>query len=471
MAATEQHRATMNTIPSTYSLRKMTWVVALSVILNPLNSSMIAVALLGIGASYGIDVSTATWLITGFYLAAAAGQPLMGKLADLLGARRVMMTGLAIVVVSSLLSVWAPSFGWLLTFRIMLALGSTVAFPAGMAIIRSYAQPAPGGGQSKGMTSSLGIISVSANVMAAFGPTLGGLLVQHNGWHSIFWINIPIALAVIVLASRWMPADRKRTEEKGGSGGLLRLLDVPGVLLFMGMLISFMLFLTSLGSGAIWWLLAVIPIFAVLFSLRELKTDKPFIDLRMLGRNKKLQSVYAQFAGLNIVFYSLFFSMPLWLGQVKGYDPQTAGLLMLPFAGIGMLATPIAVRIIQRWSYRPAIIAGSCALLLGTLLLLLMGEDTPIFFILLATSIVGITNGMNNMGLQTALYQHTKPSETGAASGLFQTFRSVGGILSTSLLGIAFGTTVTTAGLHTIALAGACIGVVLLFFSLSRKLN
>ncbi|WP_165867555.1 MFS transporter [Paenibacillus pinisoli] len=470
MAAAEQHRATMNTIPSTYSLRKMTWVVALSVILNPLNSSMIAVALLGIGASYGIDVATATWLITGFYLAAAAGQPLMGKLADLLGARRVMMTGLAIVIASSLLSVWAPSFGWLLAFRIMLALGSTVAFPAGMAIIRSFAQPAPGDGQSKGITSSLGIISVSANVMAAFGPTLGGLLVQHSGWHSIFWINIPIALAVIVLASRWMPADHRRTE-RGQTSGLLRLLDVPGVLLFMGMLISFMLFLTSLGSGAIWWLLAVIPVCAVLFGLRELRTDKPFIDLRMLGRNKKLQSVYAQFAGLNIVFYSLFFSMPLWLGQVKGYDPQTAGLLMLPFAGIGMLATPIAVRIIQRWSYRPAIIAGSSALLLGTLLLLLMGEDTPIFFILLATSIVGITNGMNNMGLQTALYQHTKPSETGAASGLFQTFRSVGGILSTSLLGIAFGSTVTTAGLHTIALAGACIGAVLLFFSLSRKLN
>ncbi|MFF2889413.1 MFS transporter [Paenibacillus sp. NPDC057967] len=468
MAATEQHRATMNTIPSTYSLRKMTWVVALSVILNPLNSSMIAVALLGIGASYGINVATATWLITGFYLAAAAGQPLMGKLADLLGARRVMMTGLTIVVASSLLSVWAPSFGWLLAFRIMLALGSTVAFPAGMAIVRSFAQPATGG-QPKGMTSSLGIISVSANVMAAFGPTLGGLLVQHNGWHSIFWINIPIALAVIVLAYRWMPADRKR--EKGSSGGLLKLLDVPGVLLFMGMLISFMLFLTSLGSGAMWWLLAVVPVFAVLFGIRELKTDKPFIDLRMLGRNVKLQSVYAQFAGLNIVFYSLFFSMPLWLGQVKGYDPQTAGLLMLPFAGIGMLATPIAVRIIQRWSYRPAIIAGSSTLLLGTLLLLFMGEDTPIFFILLATSIVGITNGMNNMGLQTALYQHTKPSETGAASGLFQTFRSVGGILSTSLLGIAFGSTVTTAGLHTIALVGACIGAVLLVISLTRKLN
>jgi predicted MFS family arabinose efflux permease len=144
---------------------------------------------------------------------------------------------------------------------------------------------------------------------------------------------------------------------------------------------------------------------------------------------------------------------------------------MLPFAGFGVLITPIAVRMIQRFHYRPVIIIGNSMLVMGTLLLLILGPKTPVLIILIVASIPGIPNGMNNLGLSTALYSHAKPEETGVASGLFQTCRSIGSVLSASLLGLIFGGSVTTSGLHTIAIMVAVISTGLLAMSLSHKLT
>ncbi|WP_186380578.1 MFS transporter [Brevibacillus brevis] len=183
-------------------------------------------------------------------------------------------------------------------------------------------------------------ISIATNVMAAFGPTMGGLLVTYAGWHSIFWINIPVALLVLILAFSWIPADKKNPASRERKN-VLHMVDLPGIVLFSGMITSLIFFLVSLGKGTQCWLLIVVPIAAALLIMRELRTDKPFLDVRMLASNVRLTSVFAQYAGLNIVFYFLFFGLPLWFGQVRGYEPQTAGLLMLPFSGIGVLTTPL----------------------------------------------------------------------------------------------------------------------------------
>ncbi len=432
---------------------------------------MIAVALLRIGSGFEISISTVTWLISTYFLAAAIGQPLMGRLADLFGPRRIFVIGLALVGISSLLSPWVPSFGWLLALRVVQALGASAAYPAGLSIIRSMDQTL-NDGQVKASASALGIISICSNVTAALGPVLGGFLVAMAGWQAIFWVNVPIVLMALIIALKWLPADQLNSSEDNRKGkGMLHLIDLPGIVLFSGLLTSLMFFLLSLSDSPQWgWLIAV-PIVGALLIYRELHTDKPFINVRMLASNRRMVSVFAQFACLNIVFYSLFFSLPMWLEQVRGYEPQYSGLLMLPFAGIGILTTPLAVRIIKKSGHRQSIVIGNIVLVLGTLLLLLLEPGSPVAFILIVAAVIGIPNGFNNMGLQTALYSNTKPEHTGAAFGLFQTFRSLGSILSTSLLGLVFSGTVTTAGLHTIALIAAVISVALLAVSLSRRLT
>lgn len=451
-------------------LNKISWVVALGVVLNPLNSSMIAVALLDIGSSFNISVSMVTWLITGFYLAAAVGQPLMGKLADLLGPKRVFISGMVLVIISSLLSIWPPSFGALLFYRVIQAFGSIVAFPAGLTIIRSVSSSIQQGNTSSSSASALGVISIAANVMAAFGPTIGGVLVANSGWEAIFWINIPIAVIVLALSLFWLPRDQIKLADMSKKE-IVHKLDIPGIGLFSMMLISFMLFLVTLSESPHWWLLAVSPLAGFLLVYRELRTKTPFLDVRMLASNVKLNSVFAKFTGLNLVFYSLFFSLPLWLGEVLKLDPQTAGLMMLPFAGMGVITTPIAVQVIRKYNYRVTLIIGSSVLVLGTLLLLLLDENTPLIVIVLIMAVIGIPNGFNNMGLQTALYRYSSPEETGTASGLYQTFRSIGSLLSTSLLGLIYGGVVTTEGLHLIAIVTVVISVILLAASLSKRLT
>jgi hypothetical protein len=158
--------------------------------------------------------------------------------------------------------------------------------------------------------------------MAAFGPTLGGLLVTYINWKAIFWINIPIAVIVLLLTWLWIPDKKNQTIKRKE---ILKIVDLPGILLFSSMIISLTLFLSYLKNGFQLWLLILFVISAIILVLRELKTDKPFVDVRMLASNIRLVSVFAQFAGLNIVFYALFFGLPMWLEQVKGYDPQIAG--------------------------------------------------------------------------------------------------------------------------------------------------
>ena len=182
----------------------------------------------------------------------------------------------------------------------------------------------------------------------------------------------------------------------------------------------------------------------------------------MLASNRRLIGIYAQFAAVNIVFYSIFFGLPLWLEQVRGFNPGLTGLIMLPFAGMGILSTFLAVRIIRRWGIKPSLVFGALALSVGTLLLLLFEPMMPITVLVGFVLVLGIPNGFQSLGLQTALYETAPVEEMGAAAGLFQTFRYIGSILSASLLGLVFSNSVTSAGLHTVALVIAVVSVVLL---------
>jgi predicted MFS family arabinose efflux permease len=164
----------------------------------------------------------------------------------------------------------------------------------------------------------------------------------------------------------------------------------------------------------------------------------------------------------------VFFGLPLWLEQARRFDPGTAGLLILPIAGVGIVVTPLAARLINRAGARPAQVLGAITLLAGSLLLLLFGAGTAVIVLLAVGVVLGVPNGFNNLGLQVALYEHAPADQMGAVGGQFQTFRYVGAILSTALLGIVFGQAATSAGLHTLAIALAAISVLLVAASLSR---
>jgi MFS family permease len=400
--------------------------IALGTILNPLNSSMVAVALVAIHADFRVDIGTSTWVVSAFYLTGAVGQPLMGRLADLLGARRVFLTGVSVAAVVCALAPLAPTFGWLVAARAVQALATSTAFPAGLGLLRAASgQRVP--------ASSLAVLTVAASTSAALGPTIGGLLLAIAGWQGIFLINVPITVAAIGLGLRWLPAPPPADATAGG----LSSLDLPGVVLFA----------------------------ATLLAVRELRLPAPFFDLRLLGRNPAMIGVFVQFAAVTFVFYSFFFGLPIWLEQVGGYDARAAGLLVLPLTGIAVVVTPVASRLIARTGPRVPLLVGSAFMLAGTLLLLTLERGAPIPLLLAVMFVLGVPNAFNNLGLQAALYAVTPPERISWAGGQFQTFRYVGATMAAAVLGSVFKTGATTTGLHGIAAVLALVAAVLLVAS------
>lgn len=425
--------------------------VALGTLMNPLNSSMIAVALSRLQEDFHLTFLDSSWLISTYYLASAIGQPVMGMLSDRLGRKRLFMIGLCMIAIASALAPLSPSFGWLIGFRIIQAIGSSILFPSGMGIIRSEI--------TTNQAQSLAVLSIFNSTSAAFGPSVGGFMLHFGDWPAIFLVNFPIILGSLVLAVKSFPRD-KPNEQKN------RPIDWAGIALFSMAIVCWLLFLLSLSSGIDWWKLLISILLTAGFVLFELRMKDPFIDVTALIRNRNLSLVYVQFILVNIVFYSIFFGVPTYLQKVQGFNPSVTGMVMLSVAGFGVVISPFAGRWIDHKGSKPALVWGSIAVITGSLLLLtIQNESTPVY-IFAVLSVMGISNGLNNLAMQTALYTFVQPEETGAASGLFMTSRFVGTILSSSLLGLAFGQHITSANFHIIAAAGACIGVAILLLSL-----
>lgn len=436
--------------------------LGLGTILNPLNSSMIAVALVGLEGSFDVGVATASWLVSGFYVTAAVGQPLMGRLVDQFGARRMFVSGLALVLLGSLLAPFVPGFWWLVAIRVLQGVGSSAAYPSALVLIRAATEgkSAPAG--------ALGAISVANSTSAALGPVLGGFLVAFAGWEAVFLVNAPVTIAGIVMALLFLPRNHVRH-----SGPVVSKLDLPGVALFGAALTTLLIFLLSFADNPQWILLPVSVAVGGVFVWWERRAAIPFLDLRALAANRALSSVLVQQGAVNFAFYCMFFSMPLWLESVRGFDTNVVGLMILPIATLGVITTPVAAAVISRRGSRPALVFGSIVLVIASLLVQTLGDTTPVLFFVAVAVLLGVPNGFNNLGLQTALYESATPERTGSAGGLFQTFRYLGAILSTSVLGVVFERDLTSRGLHHVGyvMTGAALLVLTLAVLLRRPVR
>jgi MFS family permease len=406
--------------------------LSLGTALNPLNSSMIAVALVVLRGDFGLDVATVTWVITSFYLASAAGQPLMGRLADRFGPRRMFTLGMGAVAITCALAPFSPNFALLCVARAVMALGTATAYPSAVVMIGAIAQRA-------GTESSrpLGRIQMANTSAAAVGPVAGGLLVGQVGWEALFLVNVPLALAALFIVRKVAPADGVR--ERGSFARLARDSDIPGIAGFVGSLLLVMMALLDVAPGYRWWMLGAGTVVAALFVWRELCFSPPFLDLRLLGRNRPLMLVYLGFAVFSSVYYFVFFGLPQLLQEAGGYDPGLVGLLMLPLAAMSVLATPWAVRAMGKFGVRRVLIAGVVLLTLVAALMWLLTGSLAIPLVLALTTLMGVPYGAVGIASNQGMFLSTRPQERGVAAGIYQTCRYVGAITATVLIGVFAG--------------------------------
>jgi MFS family permease len=415
------------------------------------------VALAQLQTDFRVGVGTSSWLVSAFYIGAAVGQPLMGRLVDQVGARRMFSAGLLVVLLASAATPFVPGFWWLVGLRVVQAFGTSTAYPAALVLIRA-ATPA-----DRAPTAGLGAVTVANSTSAALGPVLGGFLVSGAGWQAVFLVNVPICLVGLVL-SRRLPA--QRADQTPAARRVLAELDLPGVVLFSATMVTLLLGVLSFTRTPHAWLLVVAVAAAVALVLRERSVGSPFLDVRALVANRALTSVLVQQGVVNFVFYCTFFALPLWLERVRGYSSDQAGLFILPVAGLGVLTVPVAARLVRAHGSRAALVLGSAVLLLATGAIQLLGDATPAVLIVVFGLLLGVPNGFNNLGLQTALYEAAPGGRTGSAGGLFQTFRYFGAISATATIGVLFDSDLSSGGLHALGLVMTGAAVLVLALAL-----
>jgi len=410
----------------------------LGTILNPLNSSMVSVALLPIQRDFAISIATVTWVISAFYLAACVGQPLMGRFADRFGPRRVFLSGMVLVALAGVAAPFAPSFAVVVVCRVVQALGTSTAFPSAMTLLRrerSSTGPA--------------VIATANTLGAALGPVLGGVLVAFGGWEAIFWVNVPLSLLAIALALTLIRRDPPTL--MGSVASVVRAVDFPGVATFTCATVGFLVFVLSLSQRVKWWALPPLLLGSAAFIAWERRAPEPFIDVRRLWSHRKLLATYGQFIVFNVVYYGAFYGLPQWLEEARGYSPRTAGLLLLPIAGVGAIATALTPRMIRRVGIRPTLLTGSAVLLVGAAGILTLGQSAGVALVLGVGVLLGVPYGLYNLGLQDAMNRQAPRALAGVAAGLFQTSRYIGAIVATSVIGLTFGSHIGDRQLHNLS--------------------
>ncbi|MEV2220096.1 MFS transporter [Nocardia vinacea] len=428
-------------------------------ILNPINSSMLAVALVPIGKAFGAPPSETIWLVSALYLATAVGQPVVGRLVDRYGPRTLYLLGTALVGIAGVLGAVAPGLGVLILSRVLLGFGTSAAYPASMFLLRSESE-------RTGLQSPAGVLamlSIANQVMAVVGPTLGGALIGVGGWHLIFTINVPLSLACLALGRMSLPKSAElpasvRARQGGG-------VDITGMVLFAGTLVVSMLFLMK-PTVAHWYLLVLAGVVGTGFVLRELRAAQPFIDLRVLGGNAPLLATYGRQVLAFVTAYAFLYGFTQWLEEGRSLSASVAGLVLLPMSLSAIAITAVTGR---RRQVRGKLVAGALLQVAACACLLLLGPHTGIWLLVVVGVLSGLPQGLNGLANQNALYHQADPARMASSAGLLRTGTYLGALIAAAADAAVFPHVADSAGVHELALLLLVVSLLLVILTLTDR--
>lgn len=426
--------------------------------LNPLNSSMISLALHSIQNDFHISFTTVSWMVSAFYLASAIAQPVSGKIGDLIGRKVLFLSGLILVSFSAFMVPFTQSFFVLIFIRVIQAIGTSTLYPSGVALIQKNIK--------ERQSSALAVLTIFASTTAGLGPTLGGVLLDLGGWHAIFLVNIPIVMIALCLGYFLFPKEVKEKKSiKQTFKNVLSRLDIVGIVLFSVAMIFILLFLLSAKESFNLEQFVLGLILMCIFIWHELRTRLPFIDIKLFLSNPKLSKVYLQFIILNFFNYILFFGLPSYFQDALHYSAKSTGLFMLFMSGIGIFISPLTGKWIDKSGTRVPLIMSSIFMLISAILLSVIFIQIPVIGKGIILSLAGISYGVGNVALQSSMFKESPPESIGTASGLFQTSRYLGSIFATVLLGMVFEATITSGQFKILGYVMVILGTISFFLN------
>jgi DHA2 family multidrug resistance protein-like MFS transporter len=388
-----------------------------------LNLSVANVALPSIGKAFDSTQTALDLIAVGYSLGLAASVLWLGALGDRYGRKLMLILGVTLSIPACLLAAYAPSDGVLVAARILGGLSAGMAYPTTLALITAlWSGPA--------RTRSIALWSGLGGAIAALGPLVSGLLLEHFSWGSVFLITLPLAVVALVMALRFVPAHVNETSEPVDNlGGILSLVCVATLILTIN-------FAPVPNKGTLVLSLAAVAVAAgVAFYIRQRRAREPLYDLHVAGR--RIFWV-AALAGI-IVFGSLMGAMFVgqqFLQNVLGYSTLQAGASILPAALLMVLVAPRSAKLVNSHGARFTLLVGYGFCLLGFLTMLLLWKDGIAYWkVGLGYAFIGIGVGFAGPPATHSLTGSVPVKRAGMASGTADLQRDLGGAIMQSIFG------------------------------------
>jgi len=417
----------------TSSSKDRRWVVlpvlCLSVFLVVVDNTIVNVALPTLNRTLGASITSLQWIVDAYSLAFAGLLLAGGGVGDRLGRKGTMQAGLVFFGLFSAAAAWSHTTAGLISTRALMGVAAAFIFPASLAILTSVF-PDPAERQK-----ALGIWGATSGIAVAFGPIVGGALLEHFWYGSIFLVNVPIVIVTLIAGQLLIPRLPKVHEHP---------FDIRGVLLSTVGVTSLVL---AIIEGPQWgWAstgtLACFAVAAVLltaFTLLELRTEGPLLDVRVF----KIPRFSGGAISISVAFFCLFgfiFLITQYFQFVKGYSTLSAGVHTLPFAIVAAIFTPIAAVVALKVGSRLVVTTGLLLMGGGLLVAAFNSEVNTAYFGPIVVAMVLLALGLSSITAPTAeaVMGSVADDQRGAAAGVNNTTRELGGTLGVAVFGSIF---------------------------------
>ncbi|MXM62061.1 DHA2 family efflux MFS transporter permease subunit [Streptomyces sp. HUCO-GS316] len=397
-------------------------ICCMSLLIVSLDITVLNVALPSMQRELHASTSGMQWTIDAYTLVLASLLMLAGSTADRVGRKRVFMTGLVVFTIGSVLCSVAADLDALVVFRMIQAVGGSMLNPVAMSIItNTFTNP-------RERARAIGVWGAVVGISMAAGPLVGGLLVESVGWRSIFWINLPVGLAALLLTLRHVPESRAPKARRADPVGQLLVIALFGSLTYA--------IIEAPGSG----LAVVLPFVALaIVALTGLvwyepRRAEPLIDLRFFRS--------APFSGATVIAISAFASLggflflsTLYLQNVRGLDALHAGLWMLPMAVPTFVCAPLSGRLVGvRGPRLPLLIAG-VAMTASSALFAAFDAETSDVTLVIGYVLFGVGFGFVNAPITNTAVSGMPRAQAGVAAAVASTSRQLGQTLGVAVVG------------------------------------
>jgi EmrB/QacA subfamily drug resistance transporter len=404
----------------------------LSLLIVSMDATIVNVAIPSIRTELHASASELQWVIDVYTLVLASLLLLSGATADRFGRRRVFQIGLTIFAVGSLLCSLAPDIHTLIAARLLQGIGGSMLNPVALSIISQVFV-----GRVE-RARAIGIWGAVMGIAMALGPMLGGALIELGDWRAVFWINLPICAAAILLTAIFVPESRSAT---------MRDVDPIGQALAVAFLFSVVFVLIQGrelgGHGAPSVAISIVAVLALLGFLRyESRRNDPFIDLRFFH-----SIPFASATVIAVCAYAAYgaflFMMSLYLQGARHYSAFHTGLMYLPVSVAALTLSPLSGRLVGRFGTRPSLVAAGIMITAATMMLARLTVTAPVWAVVAIFAVFGAGFAMANAPITTTAVSGMPTDRAGAASAVASTSRQVGVSIGVALCGSLAGAALT----------------------------